>query len=82
MPVSLHFEKPPELAAPSTAILRALERELDVQIGEKRRRKAGTNRGGRGGGGEANNEEEKEFIISTYEVGRWDGTFGELNHPI
>jgi hypothetical protein len=77
LPVSLHFEKPPELAAPSTIILRTLERELDVQISEKRRRKAGTNKGGRGGGNEANNEEEKEFIINTYEVGRLDGIIWE-----
>lgn len=62
MPVSLHFEKPPEVASPEATILRNMERELDVQIVEKKRRKAVKQ------GRDGNQMEEREFIVSTYEV--------------
>nr|CAD2189342.1 unnamed protein product [Meloidogyne enterolobii] len=63
LPVSLQFEKPTELPAPSNSLLRILERELDLQISEKRKRKMP----------KINNEkesgnDEREYIICTYEA--------------
>jgi len=63
LPVSLQFEKPTELPTPSNSLLRILERELDLQISEKRKRKMP----------KINNEkesgnDEREYIICTYEV--------------
>uniref|UniRef100_A0A914KXS3 SAM domain-containing protein n=1 Tax=Meloidogyne incognita TaxID=6306 RepID=A0A914KXS3_MELIC len=63
LPVSLQFEKPTELPTPSNSLLRILERELDLQISEKRKRKMP----------KINNEkesgnDEREYIICTYEA--------------
>ncbi|KAL3088320.1 hypothetical protein niasHT_023880 [Heterodera trifolii] len=60
LPVALHFEKSPELnnSCPSTS---AMERELDVKFGERRRRK----------GAKVTREamsDEKDFVVATYEA--------------
>jgi hypothetical protein len=71
LPVSLHFEKPPAEGVLSNAALRAMERELDLQIGEKKRRKMagkGGHQNAGGGGGGNDSMAEREYTISTYEV--------------
>lgn len=81
LPVSLQFEKPTELPIPSNSLLRTLERELDLQISEKRKRKIT----------KINNEkevgnDEREYIICTYEANLFNAYLArnkllQLNDP-